>query len=355
MKKRSNKLLLLLCLFWIYSEAVSAQLVEIIDCSVQLERALAAFEQAKFAEVPRLLSYCTDGDLRKFNNLNRAERLRANHLLVMSYLKQHDRIGANTAMVNLLENFPGYKLKIEDTPEFRTLYHQFDLNPVRSLEFQVGMTNPFFDLQTLYSFSSNPKFIEPPQYTGERGISLGIYGHTALFRRLYFYTGLNYQTNNFRLREEVRHRVFLHSEEQQQLLSVPFGWRYYFELGKVRVFPEISLAANFLLKANAFMSGIDLNAERDLAENQFDMRPFRKKVLWSGAIGAGINIPISTKSIGVSLKYHTCFSSFTEIYPTSFELTRDYNFLENEVAYSYMSVHLFFMLNDYQPKKIKTK
>lgn len=355
MKKHAVKHLFVLCLFWGYSEVLSAQLMKIVDCSVQLEQATIAFDQEKYDEVSQLLSYCADGELKKFSNLNKSERLQANHLLVMNYLKLKDQIGANTAMANLLKDFPGYKLTMEDPPAFQALYHQFDLNPVRSLEFQIGMTSPFFDLQTLHTFSSNPKFIEPPQYTGEQGISLAVYGHTLLIHRLYLYSGLNYQTNNFRLREEVRHGVFLHSEEQQPLLSVPLGWRYYFELGKVCVFPEISLAANFLLEANASMSGIDRNAERDLAEKQFDMRPLRKEVLWSGAIGAGINIPTSTKSIGVSLKYHTCFSSFTEIHPSSFELTRDYNFLENEVAYSYMSIHLFFMLHDYQPKKIKTK
>lgn len=355
MKKHAVKHLFVLCLFWSYSEVLSAQLMKIVDCSVQLEQAIAAFDQEKYDEVPPLLSYCADRDLREYSNLKKSQRLQANRMLVISYLALGDQLGAKTIMTDLLEEFPGYNLSNSDPPEFQTLYDQFEINPARSLEFSIGATSSFFDLQTLYTFSGNPATNEMPQYTGERGISLGINGQFELLGKLYLYSGIQYRTNHFKFREEVRGRVFLTTEEKQQLLGIPLGLRYYFDLGKVSIFPDASLAANFLLSANADFSGEDLNAERNLAENNYDLRFLRQQQLWSGAIGLGIHIPTAAKSLGIVVKYHSSFGPFTQANSTSFELSRDYNFLENEVTYDYLSVHLFFRLNDYKLKKIKYK
>lgn len=126
--KEVIKLLLLILIFLYPPVQVKAQ----NECTAALERAENLFDQGIIEEIPVILAGCLK------NGFSREDKMRAQKLMILSYLFDNKIEEAEKTILNFLDDNPEYKIKSTDPAEFASLFSRFRTIPYLSAGVLIG-------------------------------------------------------------------------------------------------------------------------------------------------------------------------------------------------------------------------
>jgi hypothetical protein len=279
---------------------VSASAQE-LTCSQKLKEAREKFDAGLVQEVPGLLNDCI------LEGFTEEERLEAYKLLINAYIFDDNLVKAQETMLVFLKNFPSYTLTSSDTPEFESLFKQYDNRPRGTIGFFGGpnfslvrVTEPF-GVQNINENTGNYS-------SGHPGFQVGFDYHFFLGRKLegslepaYMKTGFKYDVTPFPYTQ-------VNYEERQGHVMLPFSLVYSFNQNKISPYVRAGMAASWMISARAdisrsFQNTGDLNFSAISADN-IKITDQRNRTDAFAILGVGLRYHIQQSYLYFDVRYN---------------------------------------------------
>ncbi len=327
MIKRYTKVFLIFFLISI-TVPVTGQL----NCSATLERAEGLFDQGIIEEIPQILEACMK------SGFNPQEKMRAQKLMVLTYLFDNDIDNAERVMLDFLRTNPEYTAKPTDPVEFTALLSGFRTIPVISAGFFIGgnLSLPgILEQYGPYNPNADPAayMFKPANF--QLGASLDIHFGQIFELNLESF----YIRNSFTYSNLQYGFAQINIEETHQRFKFPVSFSII--LGRSRLSPYLRFGGSYgvLLSASSNYKREFVNTGSafysPLETYNVDITDRRKDHSISVTGGAGLRVKIPRGNVFFDIRY---FYSLTDLVITE-------NRWENELIYSYFHADSDFMLD----------
>lgn len=316
-------------------------------CTEQLTQAQLSFDDGLLDDIPGMLKDCME------QGFTKEEKTNAYKLLIQTYLFNQMPEKADEVMMEFLNEFPSYRIAVNDPKEFINLHSTYRTDPIFKVEARGGLAflTPFISEY----FGPNDISAIRPDYEINTGFHFELNYINTLSGNLNYSAGASFTL----LRLGYNNIPYDYSQVNATLnhfyLGVPLALRYNYDLGGFLLFGSAGVEPVYLISSTAsFTRTDDIVGEEPIRDNEtltpahrrMDVRPF---------FTAGLNIDLGRDQLTFSLGYK--FGTFNKLNPgelySDLNLSTKYFYEDDDMLLHHGMVTLSYIRPIYQPKKIR--
>jgi len=323
MKTRLNIFFLLLSIL-----TVNLAVAQTDSCIVKLKNADQAFEQGNFDVSVKLLKE----SLSKCN-LTKLEKIQANKLLILSFLKIDNLEEAEKTANTIMKIDPNFKAdKFKDDPKLSAIFEKFRPTPFFRAGFNAGINRTMVDVINTYSIVHADDKEGLSQYNSKTGFQLGASAEYRTFKNLWVNLGVQFRQSQYQHLLDSIEGSTVDFSERLTYFDIPLSLKYY--IIEKKFSPYVQAGANFSFLTNALSTTI-----REESQDLVNRTDYRNANMLGFFGGAGLAYKLKGLQLYVDFKYFNFSENLNK------EGTR-YADLTNVFKYYYIDDD--FRLNNWQ-------
>ncbi len=318
------------------------------DCISKLQEAQRYYDQGMIDEIPNMLAECMS------EGFTRSQKIEAYKLIIMSYLFDENQFEAERTMLEFLKKYPEYEIMPNDPVEFVYLFESYRTASIFSfgLVGGVNMTDPriiepfsTFDLST----ATLKNIIKP-------GFQVGLGIERYISRRFLLNLEVYFALNQYKFSDEFSDNrtgslSYVTFTEKLYKVEVPVTLSYEFTVNKIHFIVRGGLSA-------AKITGVNGDPVRKFSEDlqaltgaDFDMSDYRKDMLYSGIIGAGIRHKVPRGVISLDLRAKMGLNSIVINENNDETLLNKFYYKDDNFSLNNLSLSFGYYFSFYNPRK----
>jgi hypothetical protein len=325
------------------------------DCASKLREAQKYYDQGMIEEIPQMLAPCMAGGFTK------AQKIEAYKLIILSYLFNDDQFEAEKTMLEFLKKYPEYEIMPNDPIEFVYLFESYRTTSVFSFGITAGfnMTDPRI-IEPFTTFDLRDADLTNTMRTGFLvGVGVGRY----ISRKMLLNIELYFSSSQYKFSDEIS-KPLPYNDGPNTLNSIVYQEKMYKVELPVTLAYEFKIKKfNYFLRAGvsvANITGVTGKPSRTYAADiapepgdYQDIGSYRKKMLYSGIVGAGIRYKVPRGVITVALRASLGINNIVRSdkrYDNQ-ELSTRFNYLDDDFSLNTLSLSAGYYFSFYKPKK----
>jgi len=273
-----NKLtLFIISLVAIWAGSIQITSAQTDSCIIKLKNAGTAFEQGDYDITISLIRSALAGC-----NLDKSEKIDANKLLILSYLKVDNLEEADNTASAIMKIDPYYKPdKFKDDPKLTALFEKYQPLPMFKMGLSGGFNISSASAENTYSIVHADNTEGLDQYNNKLGFQLGIAAEYRTYKDLWVSLGFGYRQSKYEHELFDVENTTINYSEKLSYFDVPLSLKYYFLKGSVQ--PYLEGGATF-----SFLSSAISTSTRDDLKDLVDRADLRNKFMngYFGGLGA---------------------------------------------------------------------
>lgn len=335
-------LLLVICLNWICIVPASAQ----DDCSTKIQEAQKYYEQGMIDEIPAMLGPCMQ------DGFTRTQKIEAYKLIIMSYLFDDDQFEAERTMLEFLKKYPEYEIMPNDPVEFVYLFESYRTASVFSIGFSGGLN--FTDPRIIEPYSTSDLNVADISNSMRGGFQVAIGVERYLSRKIMLNLELQLAMNQYQFTDKISapaNSSTVKYNEKIVKIEIPLTLEYEFTINKTHFIARAGFSAARISKATGEPSRTSsLNSQ---SGPDLDITGYRKNMLYSGIVGAGVRYKIPRGILLVDLRANLGFNNIvrSEKRYQNPELYNRYFYLDDDFSLNTISLSVGYYFSFYSPRK----
>ncbi|HEX2394136.1 MAG TPA: outer membrane beta-barrel protein [Bacteroidales bacterium] len=332
----------------IFLNLLSVSLFSQEDCGSKIQEAQRYYDQGMIDEIPSMLAPCmADG-------FTRTQKIEAYKLIIMSYLFAENQFEAERTMLEFLTKYPEYEIMPNDPVEFVYLFESYRTASVFSFGLSGGLN--FTDPRIIEPFSTfdlneaTLKNIIKPGFQVGLGIERYISRNFMLNLETYF--ALNQYMFSDEIRDAGTNRIsYVTFREKLYKIEVPISLTYEFTINKT----------HFIVRAGgsaAKITGVSGEPSRKFSEDiqaltgaSLNMIDYRKQMLYSGLIGAGVRYKVPRGIVSLDLRAKMGLNSIVKTDQRDETLLNRFYYLDDNFSLNDLSLSVGYYFSFYNPRK----
>jgi len=335
-----------MALFFVISSQVNSQ----EQCRQVLEKAESLFEQGIIEEIPDMLSDCIK------IGLSPEDKIRAQKLVILSYLFDKNIDEAERVMLSFLGSNPEYEAQPSDPAEFVQLLSNFTSSPVISFGTSFGsiFSSPVM-MQPYSPYSING--YSPGFSSFDPGVQFGAGINIYLSPRVEIGLEAVYMKSNFKYSASMYGFSELRIEESHEMLEFPVSLKYVFPDQTWSPYIQLGSSYGIVLDSRADFRRVYSGAAEQLYDpvvnNDVNLGNMRNSALWSGFLGGGLRYKIPRGFFFLDVSYYFGLSNMVNNENRWMQETVfDFYHTDGDFRMDYLSFSIGFRLIIYNPRKI---
>ena len=262
------------------------------SCIIKLKNAGVGYEQGDYDGTIRMLQSALSGC-----SLSREDKIQANKLLILSYLKIDNLEEADRAAERIMNLDPYYKPdKFKDDPKLSALFEKYHPAPQFRIGIRGGINLASVDVVQSYSIVHPDNASGLDEYKKQAGFQLGLTSEYKTWKDLWLSLEFQFRQSKYEhLLYDVENTTIDYSEKLSYL-DVPLSFKYYFLKGDVK--PYLQAGASF-----SFLSGAISTTTRDDLKDLVDRIDLRNKFATGFLAGAGLSYAVKGIQFFMDARY----------------------------------------------------
>jgi hypothetical protein len=318
------------------------------DCGSKIQEAQRYYDQGMIDEIPGMLAPCMA------EGFNRTQKIEAYKLIIMSYLFDENQFEAERTMLEFLKKYPEYEIMPNDPVEFVYLFESYRTASIFSFGLTGGVN------------VTDPRIIEPfstfdlSEATLKNIIKPGFQIGLGIERYLSKKFILNLETyivlNQYAFKDELTdHRTnsisYVTFTEKLYKIEVPVTLCYEFTVKKTHFNIRAGVSASKLTGVSGEPARKFADDQQELTGGSMDMIDYRKQMLYSGIIGAGVRYKVPRGIISLNLRAQMGFNSIVDPEKTDETLKNRFYHLDDNYSLNNLSLSASYYFSFYNPRK----
>jgi hypothetical protein len=202
-------------------------------------------------------------------NLDKNDKIQANKLLIMSYLKVDNLEEADKTAAEIIRIDPYYKPdKFKDDPKLSALFEKYKPTPMFRMGLYGGINFSSIDEVQSYSIVHDDDAEGLDTYNGQMGFQLGAFAEYKAYKSLWVELGFMYRQSKYEHILDSIEGSTVNYSEKLSYFDVPLSVKYYILDGTISPYVEAGATFSFLTDA---LSTTSREGEKDLV-NRTDYR-----------------------------------------------------------------------------------
>jgi len=270
------------------------------ECITTLEKAELLFEQGIIEEIPALLNDCLN------EGFAPEEKIRAQKLIILSYLFDNNVPQAENVMLRFLGDNPEYQTRQDDPAEFTTLFSSFRTYPFLSAGAFIGGNLSSATLLEQYG-PFNPNIDEGNYSIAFPEFQVGAAANIYLTSKLELNIESIYTRNSFEYTNIQYGFAEVFKKETIQKLEFPVSLTY--DLPGDKWIPYVRMGSSY-----GIVLGVNANYEREyvntgqevippIESGIIDLKDRRGTGVFSAVLGGGVKLKIPKGYMYLDLRY----------------------------------------------------
>jgi len=316
------------------------------DCSFQLDSAKNLFENGIIEEIPQVLNPCIE------EGFTREQKISAYKLIILTYLFDDNQQGAESTMLQFLDDFPNYEIRPDDPVEFVYLFESYRTLSVFSVGFFMGPNLSF--VRTIEPVTPSPVINNSDNKAGF-ATQFGLRVNRYLYQRLEANVELIYSGRNYSFEENIAGNSESAFSEEISIWEIPLYASYELNPGKIVPFVYAGPSIGFITSASGTPIETLLTdnaqpfngAERDISHR-------RTLVNFSLMMGGGIKYKMPKGYFGVDLRFNVGLNGIVQdnVLQDHSEIL-EFNHIDDKFALNSIFLSIGYHYTLYQPRKIR--
>jgi hypothetical protein len=263
------------------------------SCSIKLKNASTSFDQGDYDGSIKLLqsslSEC---------KLDKNEKIQANKLLIMNYLKVDNLEEADKTAATIMKIDPYYKPdKFKDDIKLSALFEKYQPTPVFRVGFSAGINQTMIDVINTYSIVHDDEAsADFAAYNGKIGFQLGLQAEYRAFNKLWIELGAQFRQSSYEHILDSVEGTTIDYSEKLSYFDFPLSLKYYIQ--EKTWSPYIEAGANFSFMTNALST-----TQRDDQKDLVNRTDYRNTFMTGFFGGAGVSYKLKGISVFAALRY----------------------------------------------------
>jgi hypothetical protein len=330
-------------------------------CAQTLRLARATYEQGRLHEIESQLTACLESGFSKDQKQLKVEGYK---ILCLSYIYLEEPTKADEAMLNLKRTDPYFEPNPQvDPAEFVALYNTFRKDPIYRIGAKIGVNASRPNVsESVAAVDLDPasgyKYLVGFQFGATGDLPMGF-----LLKGLTLHADVMYQQKKFEINIIVNRGTDINGNplqnefigtESQNWLSLPITFEY--QIMKKKFNPYISLGAgvDYLLKSTV-TSERQRDNQASIEPKSFN--PDREKLNISAIAAAGVKLPMGGGFVVLEARYTYGLTNITTAKSAfaNARYTMDYGYADSIFKMSSLSITGAYIINVFNPKKLKRK
>ena len=248
------------------------------SCSIKLKNANIGFDQGDYDGTVKLLRSAIAEC-----QLDKVEKIQANKLLVMSYLKIDNLEEADKVAASIMKIDPYYKPdKFKDDPAYCALFEKYQPTPVFRAGIHAGANFSQIDVVNSYSIVHDDEDASDfSEYNSKTGFQIGAQAEYRAFKNLWIELGACFRQSQYEHILDSVENTTINYSEKLSYLDVPLSVKYYL-LDKTFC-PYIEAGATF-----SFLTDALSTTKRDDLQDLVNRTDYRNTFMMGYFGGVGI-------------------------------------------------------------------
>ena len=342
-------LLLFLFLFLINRSILYGQ----DDCASKIQEARKYYDQGMISEIPQMLAPCME------SGFTRVQKIEAYKLIILSYLFDDNPFEAEKTMMEFLKKFPEYEIMPNDPVEFVYLFESYRTTSVFSFGLTAGFN--FTDPRILEPYTIFDANHADQKNTIKSGFQLGVGMGRYISRKMILNMEFLFTENRYSFTDEL---IVPLTGGNDGINSVTYSERLYKVEFPLTVTYEINAKkVHYFIRTGvsaAKLTGVTGNATRKYAQEvpagtsqTQDMSYYRKNMLYSGILGAGIRYKIPRGVVTADLRVNIGINNIVKPerrFENQAFITESY-YIDDDFSLNTISLSAGYYFSFYKPKK----
>lgn len=334
-------------------------------CLQALRSARASYEQGRLQEIEFTLKDCLDK-----NKFNKAEKVEAYKLLVLTYIYLEEPEQADKAMLSLLSADHFFEINEGTDPaEFINLYRKFRKDPI----FSVGLRGSFLttnvNVQNHYYVFGNGKgtgsFTSTQKLVGGLAFEKVLIKDKLVFAPEFMFSSrsFTYTNSNIFGTDSVSQATSLTAQVSQQLLQLNLIGNYLFKKKFANNFLQpyvgAGLSTSYLLSSS--FEEAELNVEpgfEDVSGAPLDNTSGFKPLNFSAILLAGVKFKVTELYVTADVRYYWGLNNVVN--PDNrysqegdnVEILNRYGYVNNDFSINQAAISIGIIYPYFKPKKL---
>lgn len=262
-------------------------------CIARLKNASTSYDQGDY-----------DGAIKLLNSaiadcpLDKGDKIQANKLLIMSYLKIDNLEEADKAAAAIVKVDPYYKPdKFKDDPKLSALFEKYKPMATFRIGIMAGINQTMIDVEKTYSIVKNDDADNLGAYSGKTGFQLGLQAEYRAYKELWVEAaGLFRQSLYEHVLYDVENTT-INYKEKLSYVDVPVSVKYY--ILKKNIQPYIEAGASF-----SFLTDALSTTTRDEVKDIVNRYDYRNNTMVGYSGGAGVAYRMKGISVFAAFRYN---------------------------------------------------
>lgn len=263
------------------------------SCAIKLKNANTGYDQGDYDGTIKLVQSALQEC-----RLDKNEKIQANKLLIMSYLKVDNLEAADKTAGDIMKIDPYYKPdKFKDDPKLTALFEKYQPVPVFRVGFSAGINRTMIDVINTYSIvHDDAASADLATYNGKTGFQLGLSAEYRVFNNLWLQLEGQFRQSSYEhLLDSVEGTTIKYSEKLSYF-DVPLSVKYYI-IDKTFA-PYVESGATFSFMTNALST-----TERDDQKDIVNRTDYRNSYMTGFFGGAGVAYRMKGISVFAAFRY----------------------------------------------------
>ena len=318
------------------------------DCGAKIQEAQRYYDQGMIEEIPSMLAPCMQ------DGFTRNQKTEAYKLIIMSYLFDENQFEAEKTMLEFLKKYPEYEIMPNDPVEFVYLFESYRTASIFSFGLTGGMN--VTDPRIIEPFTALDKTLVQHKTQIRPGFQVGIGVERYLTRKILITFETYLALNHYEFADRIVTRnsqTYVKFTEKLYKIEVPLTFSYEFTINKTHFIARAGVSA-------ATITGVNGQPERRFTEDaqaltgpDLDISGFRKKMLYSGIIGAGLRYKVPRGIVFLDLRAKAGLNNITlsdKRYANE-ALTNRYYYIDDDFSLNTLSLSVGYYFSFYSPRK----
>jgi len=318
------------------------------ECAAKIQEAQRYYDQGMIDEIPSMLAPCMA------EGFTRTQKIEAYKLIIMSYLFNENQFEAERTMLEFLKKYPEYEISPNDPVEFVYLFESYRTASVFSFGLAGGVN--ITDPRIIEPFSTFDLEEATLKNSIKPGFQIGIGVERYLSRRFLLNLEVYIALNQYMFSDEIKNEQtstisFVTFREKMYKLEVPVSLSYEFTVKKTHFIMRAGFSA-------AKITGITGQPTRKFSEDlqaltepSHDMSNYRKQMLYSGLIGAGVRYKVPRGIVYFDLRAKMGINSIVNLEKQDETLLNKYYYLDDNFSLNNLSLSVGYYFSFYSPRK----
>lgn len=264
------------------------------SCATKLKNANTGYDQGDYDGSIKLLQSALSDC-----KLDKNEKIQANKLLIMSYLKVDNLEAADKTAGEIMKIDPYYKPdKFKDDPKLSVLFDKYQPTPVLRLGLSVGMNRTSVDVQNTYSIVHNDEeSANLASYNSKTGFQLGLSGEYRVFKNLWVQLEGQFRQSSYEHILDSIEGTTINYSEKLSYFDIPVSVKYYFMDKTIAPYVEAGATLSFMTTALS-------TTERDDQKDIVNRTDYRNTYMTGFFGGAGVAYRMKSVSVFAAFRYN---------------------------------------------------